>query len=246
MKARESGMPEEGMWAEFFEAEAILRKLGLSSSCGDVVDFGCGYGIHHPRRPHRLRQGSCPGHRPGNRSPPQPGPKRQGCETSRRTFVISSHGLRLAAGKPEYPMLFNILHADHPDVLLEEAFRVLGAGGLLAVIHWNYDPATPRRPIAGHPTAARAVLRMGRRGRVSASTPGIIDLPPYHYGLVFRRRHDAKSAGNKAICRRLKDLPVLVTRRAASWRSSKAPWRPRSGNVTAAMTAHLIRAPRSH
>ena len=44
MKARESGMPEESVWAGFFAPEAVLRKLGLTSSCGDVVDFGCGYG----------------------------------------------------------------------------------------------------------------------------------------------------------------------------------------------------------
>ena len=44
MKTRESGMPDESMWTDFFDAEAVLRKLGLTSSCGDVVDFGCGDG----------------------------------------------------------------------------------------------------------------------------------------------------------------------------------------------------------
>ena len=44
MKTRESGMPDESMWTDFFDAETVLRKLGLTSSCGDVVDFGCGYG----------------------------------------------------------------------------------------------------------------------------------------------------------------------------------------------------------
>ncbi len=41
MKIRESGMPEENLWATFFKPEAVLHKLGLPSS-GDVVDFGCG------------------------------------------------------------------------------------------------------------------------------------------------------------------------------------------------------------
>ena len=44
MKTHESEMPDESTWADFFDTEAILRKLGLSPSCGDVVDFGCGYG----------------------------------------------------------------------------------------------------------------------------------------------------------------------------------------------------------
>jgi len=44
MKTRESGMPEEEMWREFFDPEAILRSLKLTPSCGGVVEFGCGYG----------------------------------------------------------------------------------------------------------------------------------------------------------------------------------------------------------
>ena len=42
MKTRESGMPEEGLWATFFTPEEVLRTLG-PPSVGDVVDFGCGY-----------------------------------------------------------------------------------------------------------------------------------------------------------------------------------------------------------
>jgi cyclopropane fatty-acyl-phospholipid synthase-like methyltransferase len=44
MKTRESGMPKESIWKEFFEAEIILRTLKLSPSCREVVDFGCGFG----------------------------------------------------------------------------------------------------------------------------------------------------------------------------------------------------------
>ena len=44
MKTRESGMPEEEMWREFFDPEAILQLLKLTSACRDVVEFGCGYG----------------------------------------------------------------------------------------------------------------------------------------------------------------------------------------------------------
>ena len=44
MKTRESGMPSEEVWQGFFDAEAILKKLGLTSACKNVVDFGCGYG----------------------------------------------------------------------------------------------------------------------------------------------------------------------------------------------------------
>lgn len=44
MKTRESGMPDEPVWAGFFDPDAVLRLLGLHSACQHVVDVGCGYG----------------------------------------------------------------------------------------------------------------------------------------------------------------------------------------------------------
>ena len=44
MKVRESGMPEEDYWGTFFNPMCIVRKLDCSGACGDVIEFGCGYG----------------------------------------------------------------------------------------------------------------------------------------------------------------------------------------------------------
>ena len=44
MKARESGMPAEQMWDQFFDPETILDGLGICDLSGNVVDLGCGYG----------------------------------------------------------------------------------------------------------------------------------------------------------------------------------------------------------
>lgn len=45
MKGRESGMPDEGYWASFFDPHAVLDLLLLpkDSTC-NVLEFGCGYG----------------------------------------------------------------------------------------------------------------------------------------------------------------------------------------------------------
>ena len=61
-----------------------------------------------------------------------------------RDFVADGTGYRMVA--LPMLMLFNILHAECPEKLLREAYRVLVAGGKLGIIHWNYDPATPRGP----------------------------------------------------------------------------------------------------
>ena len=84
-------------------------------------------------------------------------------------------------------MLFNILHAESPEHLLEEACRVLVPGGRLGIIHWNYDSRTPRGPsmeIRPRPEECRDwAIKAGFR----LLDPGIINLPPYHYGMVLER-----------------------------------------------------------
>jgi len=44
MKARESGMPEEKMWEQFFDVEKILNELEINNGIQRLVDFGFGYG----------------------------------------------------------------------------------------------------------------------------------------------------------------------------------------------------------
>ena len=44
MKIRESGMPDEGMWKEFFKPSSVLTKMGVNSSVQDLAEFGSGYG----------------------------------------------------------------------------------------------------------------------------------------------------------------------------------------------------------
>ncbi|MEN9667724.1 MAG: hypothetical protein RLZZ326_4087, partial [Planctomycetota bacterium] len=43
-KGRESGMPEVEMWRGFFDLARILDRLDCDRP-GNVVEFGCGYGL---------------------------------------------------------------------------------------------------------------------------------------------------------------------------------------------------------
>lgn len=189
MKTRESGMPPEDMWQGFFEPIAILTKLSLDANGGDVLEFGCGYGTFTipaaltvrgkvyalDIEPEMLAINKAKADAAGLHN----------IELIQRDFVAEGTGL--ADGTVDYVMLFNILHAEERMALLREAWRVLRPSGKLAIIHWNFDSATPRGPsmsIRPKPGQCRA---WAEEAGFAAISPSDVDLPPYHYGLVFER-----------------------------------------------------------
>ena len=188
MKTRESGMPEEEMWRSFFDPNAALTALGLTGGTGDAVDFGCGYGTFSLPAARRIR-GTLHGFDIEADMVAECARRAadEGVHNARfyqRDFVADGTGL--PADSVDYAMLFNILHAEEPLVLLREAWRILRPGGRLAVMHWNYDPATPRGPsmdIRPRPEQCRAWAEEAGF-RVEEN---VISLPPYHYGLTTRK-----------------------------------------------------------
>ncbi|MBI1367134.1 MAG: methyltransferase domain-containing protein [Planctomycetes bacterium] len=190
MKTRESGMPDESMWAGFFSPEQTLVRLELAGTCRDVVDFGCGYGtfsipaarivrgaVHALDIETEMIEATV-------RKAKQAG--LDNVRVERRDFVTDGTGL--PAESVDYVMLFNILHCERPELLLGEAYRVLSTGGRLGIMHWNYDPATPRGPTMGirpRPEQCRTWAETVGFGCI-CSLP--IDLPPHHYGWIMEKR----------------------------------------------------------
>lgn len=188
MKVRESGMPEATLWHSFFDPEIILDTMELTDSVQDAVEFGCGYGTFALPAAKRIR-----GILHGFDIDPEM------IETSRRLaereairnvrlcvrdFVAQGTGL--GATSVDYVMLFNILHAEDPIRLLREANRILTHGGRLAVIHWNYDPETPRGP----PMEIRPCPEKCRQWIKDAGftlEKAFLNFPPYHYGILARK-----------------------------------------------------------
>jgi SAM-dependent methyltransferase len=183
-------MPDEAMWAGFFEPGAVLRKLGLSPASGDVVDFGCGYGtftIPAARIAsglvHALDVEADMVRATQERAEAE---KLRNVRVSLRDFVADGSGLPPAS--VDYVMLFNILHAEKPEVLLEEARRILAPVGILGIIHWNYDPTTPRGPSMDIRPRPEQCRQWAEQGGFRLLPPGLVQLPPYHYGMAFVRR----------------------------------------------------------
>jgi SAM-dependent methyltransferase len=185
MKTRESGMPPEETWHGFFQPETILAQLGLTTDCQCVVDFGCGYGTFSIPAAKTV-QGVVhaldldPEMIAATRAKVTGLPN---VKVWQRDFVEAGCGL--PEGAADYVMLFNILHAVEADTLLSEARRVLRKGGKLGVMHWNYDPETPRGPgmdIRLRPEQCVEIVR-----QAGFLVGELVDLPPYHYGFVAIR-----------------------------------------------------------
>jgi SAM-dependent methyltransferase len=83
----------------------------------------------------------------------------------------------------DYAMLFNILHAEQPELLLSRAKSVLRPGGLLGIMHWNYDPNTPRGPSMEIRPRPEDLRRLALAAGFTIETPHVT-LPPWHYGIV--------------------------------------------------------------
>lgn len=187
-KVRESGMPEEALWETFFDPCVVLDRLGLRHAATSVVEFGCGYGTFTLPAARRI-------HGTVYTFDIEPAMIEHVVAKARRenlTNVIAqtrdfvTRGTGLVAGAADYAMLFNILHAEEPAKLLAEAWRVLRTEGLLGVMHWNYNASTPRGPSMDIRPRPEQVRDWGiASGFRCVSDP--IDLPPYHYGILFQK-----------------------------------------------------------
>jgi ubiquinone/menaquinone biosynthesis C-methylase UbiE len=177
------------MWSGFFSPEQTLAKLGLTGSCRDVVDFGCGYGTFSIPAA-RVVRGTV--HALDIDAEMVEATRRKAAEAGlrniraeRRDFVADGTGLPDAG--IEYVMLYNILHCEQPEVLLREARRILSPGGVLGIMHWNHDPTTPRGPSMDIRPRPGQCLAWAEAVGFEPLDPDPIDLPPYHYGCVMLR-----------------------------------------------------------
>lgn len=188
MKVRESGMPEQDQWEEFFDPELILDELGLTSECADVVEFGCGYGTFTLAAASRIR-GTLHALDVEVEILAAAAARATECGLSNIEFTLRdfiTNGSGLPDSSVDYAMLFNILHCAHPVGLLREAWRTLTAGGTLAIVHWNHDDETPRGP----PMAIRPRPEQCRQWAEAAgfgSAGQVRNLPPHHYGMTLRK-----------------------------------------------------------
>lgn len=189
MKIRESGMPEEDLWASFFDPERILSTFGVDKETKDVVEFGCGYGTFTLVAA-RLVSGTI---FTFDIEAEMIAKVQEKCKREAVRNVLAeevdfvSQGTGIPDDFADAALLFNILHVEDPVALLREALRVLSPGGKAFVIHWNHDPLTPRGPsMEIRPRPDQCVERGVEAGFVFFDQEQY-ELKPHHYGIVLRK-----------------------------------------------------------
>lgn len=194
MKVRDSGMPEEEMWARFFDPEAILRTFGIDRGIQDLVEFGCGYGTFTLAAGRAAETVYAFDIESDLVSLVQEKSRNNGLGNvlaTVRDFVGQGTGLDDDA--VDAALLFNILHHEEPVALMTEARRILKPGGILAVIHWNYDPSTPRGPSLEIRPRPEQCIGWGRQSGFSFDERHRYDFPPYHFGLKFIKSNETET-----------------------------------------------------
>jgi SAM-dependent methyltransferase len=190
MKLRESGMPEETYWETLLDVNLVLDRLGVDNTLRNVVELGCGYGTFTlpvaqrisgvletidiaPAMIERTRQRAH-----------EAGLSNIVCE--QRDVMVDGFGG--VPGSRDACLLFNILHCEQPERLLTEAARAVRPGGWVLVIHWRYDPATPRGPALNIRPRPEQILGWAAQTGLLESAGSVLDLPPWHYGFRLKRR----------------------------------------------------------
>lgn len=189
MKIRDSGMPDEKIWESFFNVEMILSELEVDSQIIDLVEIGSGYGtftlpaakiikgllyafdiepemIFHLEKRIILT-------------------KTKNVKTKNRDILRETTGL--PSNSADYVMLFNIMHHESPDELLDESYRILKPGGKTGIIHWRTDIETPRGPDMEIRPKPEQIIEKTDIKKFKI-TRGPVILEPFHYGLVLSKR----------------------------------------------------------
>ena len=188
MKVRDSGMPTEDIWADFFNVEMILSELHINSKINDLVEIGCGYGTFTIPSAKIIKgilytfdiekemldavKLKLKNERIHN------------VNLEQRDVLTQRTGL--ADNSIDYVMLFNILHHDSPNDFFNEAYRILKPQGKVGILHWRSDISTPRGPGLSIRPKPDQILQWIDRLKFSVDKePGVIE--PYHYGIIISK-----------------------------------------------------------
>lgn len=167
----------------------MVEKLDCTGPCGDVIEFGCGYGTFTIPTA-RFATGRVIAR---DIEPDMVAATVRKADAAGLSNVVGIvcdfivEGCGLPDEQAGRAMLFNILHIENPLGLLREAYRVLVPGGEVGIIHWRNDVPTPRGPsISIRPTAEQCRI-WGEQAGFEFVRNEPLSCCSWHWGLVMRR-----------------------------------------------------------
>ncbi len=190
MRFRESGMPTEETWNNFFTLESVSSKLNIGSHINLLIDIGCGYGTFLFPMADKVQQvlGIDIDQDVINLCKKRVREQRVSNIDLIYGDILTENTLRELEkyrGEIDYITLFNILHCDEAVALLETTYDLLNTNGQIGVLHWNYTD-TPRGPSMEIRPKPETIVE--RAEAVGFRFVKQVDLPPYHYGLLLEKR----------------------------------------------------------
>ena len=191
-----TGMPDSDWWKALWpDPEGVLRRLGIDFGTS-VLDLCCGDGhftvpLAHivggmgkvmaaDLDPDMLEKAKARAHRAGVMA------------GTIRWIECDACSLQdVLPAVPDYVLIANTFHGC-PDKqqLAREVFNALKPGGQLAIVNWHHRPKEDTT-VLGEPRGPQTDLRMTPEAVMDEVLPvgfrlhGVIELPPYHYGIVF-------------------------------------------------------------
>lgn len=182
-------MPEEAYWETLLDVPLILDRLQVDNCLRDVTELGCGYGTFSLAVARRI-SGTLHTYdidpEMVKRTALRAAAERVENIVCEQRDVFSS-GFGTPPDSQDACLLFNILHCEEPRRLFREATRAVRPDGFVLVIHWRFDPTTPRGPNMEIRPRPQQIVEWGLQSGLKVEEAPIIDLPRWHYGIRFQR-----------------------------------------------------------
>lgn len=190
MRYRESGMPSEQMWDTFFNPIEILNLMDINKQIRTLIDIGCGYGTFLLPTSEIVNTKVI--------GIDIDGDMLKVCRDKIKDYNAAKVELMQGDistddtikelgkynGQIDYITLFNILHCEEPIILLKNAYEILNDNGKIGIIHWKYEN-TPRGPSMEIRPKPEMIVNWALKAGFILEKQ--VELPPYHYGLIFKK-----------------------------------------------------------
>jgi SAM-dependent methyltransferase len=193
-----TAMPNRDWWQALWpDPERVLRALGIEPKM-TVLDLCCGDGYFTAPLA-ALVQGKVFGLDidPDMLEKARAEVARQRTSVSKWLCGDANDLTELLSERVDFVLIANTFHGVPDQTSLAKAVAdILKPGGGFAIVNWHSIPRE-QTPVLDKPRGPRTELRMSPEQDCAVVEPAgfqlahLVDLPPYHYGAVFRRNAPA-------------------------------------------------------